>query len=72
MPFGDFIEQVVKPVISQHPDAPAVDFASAQWRLDDQPFAPQAQASLTANRIGHKSMLHLHTPGLTGIAGTCN
>ncbi|MCY1408126.1 hypothetical protein D9M71_234430 [compost metagenome] len=72
MLFGDFIEQVVKPVISQHPDAPAVDFASAQWRLDDQPFAPQAQASLTANRIGHKSMLHLHTPGLTGIAGTCN
>lgn len=72
MPFGDFLALVVKPSIARHPDAPAVDFALASWRLDGQPFSPDDSASLAANGIGHKSLLHLHTPGLTGIAGTCN
>jgi phenol hydroxylase P4 protein len=34
MPFADFIEQVVKPSISQHPDAKQVDFSQALWRLN--------------------------------------
>ncbi|MFD2645189.1 phenol hydroxylase subunit P4 [Pseudomonas japonica] len=72
MLFGDFLAQVVKPSIAQHPDAPAVDFAAASWRLDGRPFTPDANASLAGNGIGHKSLLHLNTPGLTGIAGTCN
>lgn len=72
MSFGDFIEQVVKPSIAQHPDAAKVDFAQAQWRLNEQPFVPDLTASLLDNGIDHKSLLHLHTPGLNGIAGTFN
>lgn len=72
MPFAEFIEQVVKPSISQHPDAPRVDFNQARWRLNDQPFSPDNGASLIANGIDHKSLLHLDTPGLNGIAGTFN
>ncbi|VVP20882.1 hypothetical protein PS838_03836 [Pseudomonas fluorescens] len=72
MAFADFIEQVVKPSISQHPDAPRVDFNQARWRLNDQPFSPDNGASLIANGIDHKSLLHLDTPGLNGIAGTFN
>lgn len=72
MSFADFIEQVVKPSISQHPDAPLVDFGTALWRLDDQAFIPNGAASLIENGIGHKSLLHLATPGLNGIAGTFN
>jgi phenol hydroxylase P4 protein len=61
MPFSDFIEQVVKPSIARHPDAPQVDFAQALWRLNDQPFTPDLGASLIANGIDHKSLLHLDT-----------
>jgi phenol hydroxylase P4 protein len=72
MSFADFIANVVKPSISQHPDAPLVDFSKAKWRLNDQPFIPNGAASLIENGIDHKSMLHLATPGLNGIAGTFN
>lgn len=72
MSFGEFVEQVVKGAISQHPDAPQVDFAQAQWRLNDQPFNPDPAASLIANGIDHKSLLHLNTPGLNGLGGTFN
>lgn len=72
MVFADFIEGVVKPSIAQHPDAALVDFSTATWRLNDQPFTPDRGASLSDNGIGHKSLLHLATPGLNGIAGTFN
>ncbi|WP_397448779.1 phenol hydroxylase subunit P4 [Pseudomonas sp. NA-150] len=72
MRFADFIDNVVKPSISQHPDAPSVDFSAASWRLNGQAFTPNNTASLIANGIDHKSMLHLATPGLNGIAGTFN
>ncbi|MFJ3482064.1 phenol hydroxylase subunit P4 [Pseudomonas sp. NPDC090202] len=70
--FADFVEQVLKPAIAQHPDAARVDFAQAQWRLNDQPFMPDPHASLSANGIAHKSLLHLSTPGLNGLAGSGN
>lgn len=54
MTFGEFLESVVKPAIAPHPDAAFVDFAKAEWQLDDQPFAPDLAASLSANGIGHK------------------
>jgi phenol hydroxylase P4 protein len=70
MPFADFIEQVVKPSISQHPEASRVDFSLALWRLKDQPFKPDNAASLIDKGIDHKILLHLATPGLIGIGGT--
>lgn len=72
MLFGDFLDQVLRPAIAQHPDASAVDFAKATWRLNDEPFIPDNLVSLAGNGIDHKSLLHLDTPGLTGIAGSGN
>jgi phenol hydroxylase P4 protein len=72
MPFGDFIENVVKPAIAPHPDAARVDFSQVSWRLDDARFQPDPQAGLAANGIGHKSLLHLSTPGLDGLHGSFN
>ncbi|GAB6402994.1 hypothetical protein PMHK_04210 [Pseudomonas sp. MHK4] len=72
MPFAEFIEQVVKSSIAQHPDARRVDFSQALWRLNDRPFTPDYAASLIDNGIDHKSLLHMNTPGLNGIAGTFN
>ena len=72
MPFGDFIENVVKPSIAPHPDAAKVDFAKVLWRLDDADFQPDLKAGLAANGIGHKSLLRLSTPGLDGLNGSFN
>lgn len=72
MLFGDFIENVLKPAIASHPDAAKVDFKQAVWRLDDAAFEPELTAGLAANGIGHKSMLHLFTPGLDGLHGSFN
>ena len=72
LPFAAFIEQVVKPAIALHPDAAQVDFATARWRLDEQPFTPDLARGLAANGITHKSLLHLHTPGLEGLGGSHN
>ena len=72
MPFADFIENVVKPAIAPHPDAAKVDFSQASWRLDDAGFQPDPQLGLAANGIGHKSLLHLSTPGLDGLHGSFN
>ncbi|MNF17187.1 hypothetical protein D3C80_2205400 [compost metagenome] len=67
-----FIEQVVKPAIALHPDAAQVDFSAVRWRLDEQLFNPDPALGLAANGIGHKSLLHLHTPGLEGLGGSRN
>ncbi|WP_338743876.1 phenol hydroxylase subunit P4 [Pseudomonas sp. KK18] len=72
MLFGDFIEQVVKTAIAQHPDAARINFSQVLWRVNDRPFTPDNSASLIANGIDHKSLLHLNTPGLNGIAGSSN
>lgn len=72
MTFAEFLDSVVKPAIAPHPDAAFVDFAKAEWQLDDQPFVPDLAASLSANGIGHKSLLLLSTPGLDGIHGSHN
>lgn len=72
MGFADFLQQVLTPAISQHPDAASVDFSHAHWRLNDAPFVPDNQLSLSANGIVHKSLLHLSTPGLNGLSGSGN
>lgn len=72
MGFGDFLTQVLTPAISQHPDAASVDFSAAHWRLNDAPFTPDHILSLGDNGITHKSLLHLSTPGLNGLAGSGN
>lgn len=69
MTLGDFFNGVLRPAIAAHPDSARVDFARAQWQLNDQPFSPDTNAGLLAQGIDHKSMLTLTTPGLNGING---
>lgn len=68
MTFGAFVEDILKPATAAHPDAARANFLNAQWQLNDQPFTPDANASLKANGIDHKSMLTVTTPGLNGMA----
>jgi len=68
MTFGAFVEDILKPAIAAHPDAARANFLGAEWQLNDEPFTPDANASLKDNGIDHKSMLTVTTPGLNGMA----
>lgn len=72
MTFGAFIEEVLRPAVSAHPDAAKADFLSARWQLNDAPFTPDVAATLGASGIDHKSMLTVTTPGLDGINGSAS
>lgn len=68
MTFRALIEEVLKPATAAHPDSAKANFLEAQWLLNDEPFTPDANASLKDNGIDHKSMLTVTTPGLKGLA----
>ncbi len=72
MPFGAMVSDVIAPLLAAHPDGAAIDWTQVQWLRGGEPFAPDTAASLVANGLGHKSLLRLRTPGLRGIAGSCN
>lgn len=71
MPFGDFQGGVLPEAYGLHPDFAKIDWSAARWELDGEPFAPDAARGLAEQGIGHKSVVRLTTPGLTGIAGSC-
>jgi len=70
MSFKALVEDIVKPATASHPESAKADFLNARWLLNDEPFTPDANASLKDNGIDHKSMLTVTTPSLKGIAGT--
>ena len=72
MPFGIFVEQVVKPILAAHPEAERIDWSQAQWLRSSQPFTPDWDKSLIDNGIGHKTALRIRTPGLNGLEGSCS
>jgi len=69
MTFRALIEEILKPATAAHPDSSKADFLNAEWLLNDEPFTPDADASLIDNGIDHKSMLTVTTPDLKGMAG---
>jgi phenol hydroxylase P4 protein len=71
MPFGALVEQVLPGIYGDHPDWPLIDWATVEWRHSGQPFVPDPGRSLVDNGLGHKAVIRLRTPGLTGIAGAC-
>lgn len=70
MPFAAFHDQIVPAAYAQHPDFAAIDWTKAEWKLDGAPFTPEPAQGLRAQGIGHKSVLVLRTPGLTGLHGS--
>lgn len=72
MPFGALVENVIVPLLAAHPEGADIDWTQVQWLRGDTPFTPDATASLADNGLGHKSLLRLRTPGLSGIAGSYN
>ena len=71
MPFGAITSDVVGPIYGLHADWAKIDWSKASWTLDGKPFTPDPAKSLADNGIGHKSVLRLTTPELSGPGGSC-
>lgn len=67
MKLGDYLENIIKPLISPDPDAPQVEWTKAQWSNGPKPFTPNIDASLVDNGLGHKAKLIMSTPGLNSL-----
>jgi phenol hydroxylase P4 protein len=72
MPFGALATQVLPGVYGEHPDFARIDWSRAEWLKSGQPWTPDPAKSLADNGLGHKDVIRLRTPGLTGIAGSCS
>ena len=72
MPFGALTEEVLPSVLGRHPEFGQIDWNQVEWLLDGESFTPNPALSLADNKIGHKSLLRLRTPGLEGYRDTGN
>ena len=67
MTLGDYLEEVIGPLVAPDPDAGELDWAKAEWSNGPNPFVPDFSASLADNGIGHKNKILMSTPGLNSL-----
>ena len=72
MPFGDFLENVLRPDYSQHPDTKDLDFRKCAWRMDKKIWDPIFDSTIAENGISHMAFLQFDSPGLAGMHGVGN
>jgi phenol hydroxylase P4 protein len=72
MPFGAFIDAVIKPHYAPHPQAEAIDWNAVTWQIDGADATPDLGKSLAENGVGHKSLVRFWTPGLDGYHGSAS
>lgn len=70
MPFGALSTEVLPKVYGWHPDFARIDWDRVEWLKSGQPWTPNPARSLAENGLGHKDVIRLRTPGLTGLAGS--
>jgi phenol hydroxylase P4 protein len=70
MVFGEFVTKVLPDVYGRHPDYADIDWSTVQWLKSGEPWTPDPTGSLADNGVGHKDVIRLRTPGLTGIRGS--
>ncbi len=67
MLFKQLLTEVIPAAFSLHEEFSRINWETAEWLLDGQPFIPQMDVSLTEQGILHKSLLRFQTPELTGF-----
>lgn len=67
MRFGDYLANVIKPLMQPDPDAAAVDLGKVEWRMGKQAFQPDFNASLADNGIVHKTQLCFRSSGSNSL-----
>lgn len=69
MPFRALFSEVMPSTFSLHQEFEKINWDTAEWLLNGEPFIPQMDATLEEQGIGHKSLLRFHTPELKGYQG---
>lgn len=72
MPFRAILDQVLPGVYGYHPEYAKVDWSKAEWSKSGKPWKPVFDQTLAENGLKHKDVIRFHTPGLTGIKGSCS
>lgn len=72
MPFGAFVEAVIKPHYASHPDAEKIDWSQVVWSIDGEKKTPDFKKSLEENGLRQKSLVRFWTPGLDGYQGSAS
>lgn len=72
MTFKAFLENVIEPAYSSHPDWEKIKWDEVEWLLDNESFNPSFGKGLREQGIGHKSIVRFRTPELDGIKGSCS
>lgn len=67
MPFKALLEEVMPDSFGVHEEFALVNWETTEWLLDNQPFQPQMDVSLSAQGVSHKSVLRFNTPELKGF-----
>jgi len=71
MKFGDLVKGALPGMFGAHPDFARIDWDQAEWFVSGQRIHPDMDKTLAEHGLGHKSVLRLRTPGLTGLSGSC-
>lgn len=70
LPFEQLVQQVLPgTVFAQHPDWQRLADTPLEWHANGQRLNPQPGQTLAELGLGHKTLLRLRTPALTGLAG---
>ncbi|WP_261832970.1 phenol hydroxylase subunit P4 [Amphritea atlantica] len=69
MPFAALIDNIMPEAFGQHPEFSQINWDTAEWLLDGEPFKPQLEVALEDQGVGHKSLIRFKTPELTGYQG---
>ncbi|WP_417583768.1 phenol hydroxylase subunit P4 [Nitrincola sp.] len=67
--FAELRDQIMPEAFGEHAEFTQVNWNTATWLLDNQPFTPALDKSFQEQGIGHKSLLRFQTPELTGFQG---
>ncbi|RKP55795.1 phenol hydroxylase subunit P4 [Pararobbsia silviterrae] len=70
MTFETLATAVLPGMYGMHPDWARVDVHAIEWFHSGKRFEPDFDRSLADNGLGHKSVIRIRTPGLTGIHGS--
>lgn len=67
MTLGQYLDEVVKPLIAPDPDSQGLDWTKAEWAVGPKSFVPDYEATLSDNGVGHKDKIIMSTPGLNSL-----
>lgn len=67
--FKELRDSVMAEALSLHHEFSQINWDTATWLVDNEPFQPKLDVGLAEQGIGHKSVVRFQTPELKGYEG---